>query len=319
LIRTLLDISKLDGGGIEARREPVAVEDLFADLGREFAGQADAKGLVLRHVPSSLLVESDRTLLASVLRNLVSNAVRYTARGTVLIGVRRAGADQALICVHDTGPGIAEADRQRIFEEFQRASTDREGLGLGLAIVRRTASLLGHEVIVRSTPGRGSLFAVRVPVLGWAERCAAAPRTVAARPSLGPAQVLVVDNDPAVLAATAALLQRWGLKAIGAADVAEAQARCAAAPDAVIMDFRLEKGVLGDAAYQCLCAGWQSRPPAILLTAESGAQTQAAARRMDAHRLLKPPAPAALRALLADCLATGRRDARQGERVSTTG
>jgi Na+/proline symporter/CheY-like chemotaxis protein/nitrogen-specific signal transduction histidine kinase len=318
LIRTLLDISKLDGGGIQPCREPLAVNDLIVDLVREFSLQAHAKGLILRHVPSSVMVESDRALLASILRNLVSNAVRHTASGKVLIGVRRAG-DQAMICVHDTGPGISKADQLRIFDEFQRVSADRNGLGLGLAIVRRTAMLLGHEVILHSRPGRGSLFAVRLPVLGHAPCNAAAPRSRLPSRSLGPARILVVDNDPAVLTAMTALLERWGLTAIAAANAAEARTLCAAAPDAVIMDYRLDEAISGDAAYQLLCTVWHRRPPAILLTAEAGAETQAAAGRMGAHRLLKPPAPAALRALLSDCLAHGQEEARQDNSLSATG
>ncbi|MEM6267348.1 MAG: PAS-domain containing protein, partial [Pseudomonadota bacterium] len=136
LIRTLLDISKLDSGGIKPKLEAVALDHVFEEIEREFAVQAQAKGISLRRVRTSAWVKTDRTLLTSVLRNLVSNAIRYTQEGGVLLGVRRSAGDTLLVCVHDTGRGIAPQDIERIFDEFQRGpSTDREGLGLGLAIV----------------------------------------------------------------------------------------------------------------------------------------------------------------------------------------
>lgn len=317
LIRTLLDISRLDGGGIEPRMEAIAVNDLLDDIVREFAVQARAGGIALRHVPSSAWVHSDRTLLASVLRNLVSNAVRYTASGTVLIGVRRAGAD-VLLCVYDTGPGIALADQDRIFDEFHRASADREGLGLGLAIVRRTARLLGTPVGLTSRVGRGSVFTVRTPVLRWGRQPDLSPRTAPSSP-LGGARVLVVDNDTAALSATTALLGKWGLVALGSTGLVEALTQSPAAPDVVIMDFQLDDGARGHRVYQQLCAAWGAEPPAILLTAEASAETEQAAQVMSAHRLLKPPAPAALRALIADAIARARRPDDQVEAASAAG
>lgn len=305
LIRTLLDISKLDGGGITPKNEPLAVGELLDDIAREFAVQARAKGIDLRHVATSVWVTSDRGLLSSVLRNLVSNAVRYTDKGKVLIGVRRAGHEIEL-CVHDTGPGIAAGDQERIFDEFQRASGDREGLGLGLAIVRRTSRLLGTPVRLHSEPGKGSLFAVRLPVLERAGRAAPARRSAPAS-ALGHARVLVVDNDPSALSAMLALLKRWGLAALGASSLAQARDRCPDAPDATIMDYRLDGDERGDATYLALCDAWGCHPPAILLTAEAGEETEQAARHMQANRLLKPPAPAALRALVADAIGKARR------------
>lgn len=307
LIRALLDISKLDSGGVVAAPEPVALDQLFEDVAREFALQAQARGLRLRRVSTSVWVMADRALLTSVVRNLVSNAVRYTASGGVLIGVRRRG-EAVLICVHDTGRGIAPADIERIFGEFERGtSTDREGLGLGLAIVRRAARLLGITIETRSEVGRGSRFALTIPVL----RRETAPARMAAlvrRPGrLGEAAVLVVDNDPSALAATAALLGKWGLTVTCAASgAAAAAAAMPHAPDIAIMDYRLDGTERGDAAYAMLCAGWGARPPVILLTAEGSDETEAAAARMGANRLLKPSSPAALRALIATCLAQAR-------------
>ena len=306
LIRVLLEISKLDSGGVVPKPEPVALDQLFEDIAREFALQAQAKGLRLERARTTAWVMADRALLTAVLRNLMSNAVRYTEAGGVLIGVRRRGGE-ALICIHDTGRGIAPDDIERIFGEFERGvSTDREGLGLGLAIVRRAGRLLGVEIETASVPGRGSRFALALPVLRR-EAAAPAASTSATRPGqLGEARVLVVDNDPAALAATAALLGKWGLEVTCAASLAEAQARLPAAPDIAIMDYRLDGAERGDATYAALCDLWGERPPAILLTAEASEETELAAARMGANRLLKPSSPAALRALIATALAQGR-------------
>ncbi len=300
LIRALLDISKLDGSGIEPKLEPVAVDRVFDEIVREFAVQADTKGLKLRRVHTSAWVLSDRALLGSVLRNLVSNAIRYTEEGTVLLGVRRA-SEGIRISVTDSGRGIAEGDIGRIFDEFQRAgSTDREGLGLGLAIVRRIARLLEVEIRTRSRPGAGSIFEIEMPLLHWEQ----SRRSQRADPSgnrLASARVLIVDNDPAVLRATAALVERWGLLPLCATSQTDALAH--GPPSIVAMDYRLHGDERGDAVYETLCEHWETRPPAILLTAESGEETERAARAMGAHLLLKPPSPAALRALLSTCLA----------------
>lgn len=302
LIRALLDISKLDSGGIEPKLEPVSLGQVFEEVAREFAVQAEAKGLTLKLVDTSAWTLTDRALLTSVLRNLVSNAVRYTQSGGVLMGVHRAG-DRVLLCVHDTGRGIASEDLGRIFDEFQRgSSTDREGLGLGLAIVRRITRLLDLHVETVSELGRGSRFALHMPVLHWRSSRRATPPKASVRP-LANASVLAVDNDPAALAASTALLGKWGLDVVCAGSLAEARTVSPQAPDIVMMDFRLDGEERGDQVYAQLCALWGRSPPAILLTAEASEETEAAARAMGANRLLKPSSPAALRALISDCLA----------------
>ena len=319
LIRVLLEISKLDSGAVVPVPEPIALDQLFEDVAREFVLQAQAKGLRLKRARTTVWVMADRALLTAVLRNLMSNAVRYTSRGGVLLGVRRRG-ERAAICIHDTGRGIAPEDIERIFGEFERgASTDREGLGLGLAIVRRSARLLGVEVETTSVPGCGSRFALAMPVL----RRAAAPAAPAAMArttgQLGAARVLVLDNDAAVLAAMSTLLGKWGLKVVCAASLAEACALMPDAPDIAIMDYRLDGAERGDATYDALAERWGARPPVILLTAEASDETEAAATRMGAHRLLKPASPAALRALIATALAQGPADAAQALAESASG
>ena len=268
-------------------------------------------------VPSSAWVASDRALLASVLRNLVSNAIRYTESGGVVVGARRSGGD-ILLSVVDTGPGIAAQDRDRIFEEFQRVAGDKEGLGLGLAIVRRTAALLELPITIETIEGRGSSFAVRIPVLRWGAK----PRRLrTGQPGAlpGTARIAVVDNDPSALAATTALLGKWQLEVGAATDLPSLLEAFPHAPDVAIMDYRLDDGATGDAVFEQACRHWGQRPPAILLTAEAGAETEQAARRMGAHRLLKPSSPAALRALMADAIARAKRGEDQVGAASTTG
>ena len=220
LIRALLDISKLDAGGIEPKIEEVALDKVLEEIEREFAVQAAAKGLRLRRAPTTAWVETDRALLTSVLRNLASNAIRYTDQGGLLVGVRRNGSD-VRVCVVDSGRGIAPEDRDAIFEEFNRGtSTDREGLGLGLAIVRRTTRLLGLHVETSSELGSGSEFALHMPVIRWAKATRTQPSRKPVQP-FGEAKVLVVDNDRSALTATSALLGKWGLSAVCAASMSE--------------------------------------------------------------------------------------------------
>lgn len=320
LIRALLDISKLDSGGVQPRLESVAVDQVFDEIIGEFSVQAQAKSLELRRVRTSAWVNTDRALLTSIVRNLVSNAIRYTQRGRVLLGVRRMGAKGAggiQVCVHDTGRGIAPEDRAAIFDEFNRgSSSDREGLGLGLAIVRRTARLLDIHVETTSQLGTGSRFALHMTPIAWRTPCAPVATTVAGH-GLAPANVLVIDNDPAVLTATSVLLEKWGLGVTCAASQAKAETLCPAAPDMVVMDYRLNGDERGDAVYLALCEYWQQRPPAILLTAEASQETEVAAQTMGATRLLKPSSPAALRALISKCIADNEMKAQSAAQSAT--
>ncbi|AWJ89878.1 histidine kinase [Azospirillum baldaniorum] len=177
LLNAILDISKLESGVVEPKTANVALFALFDQLEAEFTGIAENKGLRLRVVPTDLSVRTDPFLLERILRNLLTNAVRYTEQGGVLMGCRRRG-DSVWIEVYDTGRGIAEADRRRIFEEFvqlDRPDRDRsEGIGLGLAIVDRLARLLGHPLELRSVEGRGTVFAVGVPLVSSLQETVAA-------------------------------------------------------------------------------------------------------------------------------------------------
>src|SRR5690606_3656450 len=243
LLTALLNLSKLEAGGVRPAVAPLALGGLFDELAREFAPVARAKGLTLTAAPSSLWIASDRDLLRSMLQNLVANAIRYTDRGRVLIGARRDG-ERVRILVCDTGRGIAEADRQAVFGEFVRlpgAPVDEPGAGLGLAIVQKLSDLLSHPLSLASHVGRGTTFRVIVPRV-VVPRVSGAPEPEITPndlrlPLIG-LRVLCVDNEPAILDALTALLDRWGAQAVTARSVAEA--RAAVGPfDAALVDLHL--------------------------------------------------------------------------------
>lgn len=297
LLRALLDISRLDGGKTKIDAERFPLSQAFAEIANEFEMQAEVKGLALSVLPTNLWLETDRGLFISILQNLVTNAVRYTESGRILVGARRRG-EEAEIFVLDQGPGIPAADLNRIFDEFTRLSGSRgdEGLGLGLAIVRRIAAMLGTEVMVTSKAGSGSRFYFRLPVVaeGLMPRSASAKRSgdVVARAG----HVLCVDNDSRSLEAVGSLLSRWGFSVTEASDPSGVSLD--QPPDLIIMDYRLDDGLTGDIAIERLREKWEKKPPAILLTAEDTFETKAAAERTGASRLIKPVSPPALRALI---------------------
>jgi CheY-like chemotaxis protein len=297
LLRTLLNVSRLDAGGIvpEPSRFPVA--DLLSDLSRAFAPLAAEKGLRLRTRSTDALLETDRSLLHSLLQNLVGNAIRYTPNGTVLIAARRQGS-MVRIEVRDSGPGIAEADQARIFREFERlpGSGDR-GVGLGLAIVERTARLLGASLSLRSAPGRGATFAVALPVA----RGALFPlpdRQPRHRHGAG-LRLLAVDDDPAVRDGMAALLRAAGYRVETAADARSARQQAAAAPPAIaLLDLHLGDGPDG----LWLAREIRSLAPAahlLMVTASPGTVDPAEAARLGLTLLAKPVDPDRLLAAIA--------------------
>lgn len=296
LLTALLNLSKLEAGGVQPAVAPLALGGLFDELAREFAPLARAKGLTLKVAPSALWIASDRDLLRSMLQNLVANAIRYTDRGRVLIGARRDG-ERVQILVSDTGRGIAEADRQAVFGEFVRlpgAPVDEPGAGLGLAIVQKLSDLLGHPLSLASRVGRGTTFRVAVP------RAAARsePETVIddRRLPLAGLRVLCVDNEPAILDALTALLDRWGAQAVTARSVADA--RAAVGPfDAALVDLHLgDDEPDGLAAVDGLRARGVRRIALVTADTRDGLKEKAAAA--GAVLLPKPVKPAALKAFL---------------------
>ncbi|GGE46280.1 two-component sensor [Marinicauda pacifica] len=301
LLRALLDISRLDAGGVTPNLSVFSLGLLIEDTANQFAPRAAAKGVELTSVANRLSVYSDRGLMTSVLQNLVSNAVRYTETGRVLVGARRS-ADAVTLCVYDTGPGIGEDERERVFREFERGSrSTREdrGLGLGLAIVDRIVKRLGHPIRVQSEVGHGTCFQVVIPrASGRAARTNAGSRRAGA--SLDGLRVLYVEDDPGVLEAGVDAMRRWGCEVEGVPGGKEAMdAFGGNAPDVAVLDYQLEEDETGPELYERLCLQWGVRPPGLLATAERGAAVRDAAARSALDVLSKPLAPAALRASLA--------------------
>lgn len=247
LLRALLDVSRLDAGGIVPRSDLFDVGILIDELVAEFAPSATERGLTLHAHPGRFMVETDRSLMRSILQNFLSNAVRHTASGRVWIGSRRRGS-QVLIEVRDTGSGIAERDHAGIFLEFARLETPGSGgggVGLGLAIVERTARLLGVSLSLRSAVNRGSTFAVSIPIAAGEWPIHFTGPVLELLPALNVAglEILCLDNDPLVLEALGVALRARGCVPLLTATADQAIAQAATAPPAAaLIDFHLGNG-----------------------------------------------------------------------------
>lgn len=294
LLDALLDITRYDAGNVELSVKSFAVGDIFPQVEAEIRPLAEQKGLRFRIVPSSLYVRSDQGLLDRVIQNLLFNAVRYTEYGGILLGCRRRNGT-VRIEVWDTGPGIPEDDRDRIFREFVQLGNparDRtKGLGLGLAIVSRIARLLGHRVGVRSCVGRGSVFSIEVP-LGETSTPSALVKAngYAAKPSASKV-ALVVDDDQDVRASIRTLLALEGFTVFTAADWDDAvrvTARWVDGPDVIISDYRLPGGINGFEVIRRLRAIFDDQIPAVLLTGNPPRQVERQAKAMNCRVLHKP-------------------------------
>lgn len=309
ILGSLLDISRMESGQLEVRVRDFALGPLLQVMRHNFGILAESRGLRLSAVDTRCVVRSDEALLRRILQNFLSNAIRYTRQGRIVIGCRRQG-QQLRIEVHDQGPGIPESLQHEIFEEFRRLDEghgDDRGAGLGLAIVERLGRLLGHEIGLRSQLGRGSVFWVCVP-LGDP---GAVPQIAASAQTGDPDQdaplqgmnAWYVEDDPQSCTAMRALLQRWGCSVPLAGGPAEALALAAPgeAPQLVLLDVRLGQ-LHGPDVYAQLCQRWGQSPPVILVTAERDGML----RRQSAERgwgfLAKPVRPPALRALMSQML-----------------
>jgi Na+/proline symporter/signal transduction histidine kinase len=299
----LLDISRLDSGAMKPEIVGFRIDDLLRQLEVEFAPLAREKGLELRFVPCSLAVQSDRRLLRRLLQNLVSNAIKYTLTGRVLVGCRR--RDGFLrIDVYDTGMGIPESKRQAVFQEFHRLDRGAKvarGLGLGLSIVERIARVLDHRLSLVSMLGRGSQFSVEVPLsVASPLREMEHDNRELDRVGLSGVAVLCIDNDLAILDGMESLLAGWGCRVLKGPDLESAikvieQARVV--PDGVLVDYHLDQGN-GIEAIRNLRSRFGADVTAILITADRSPHVRAEARANDIQVLNKPVKPAALRALL---------------------
>lgn len=301
LFDELLDISKLDAGYVRPSPAHFQAQRLLDALHARYAPLAKAKGLEFRIRPSNDVLCSDPSLLERVLGNLVSNAIRYTARGGVLVGCRKRGSN-VLISVWDTGIGIPPEQRERIFEEFFQIGNPerdrRKGLGLGLAIAQRTARLLNASIELRSELGRGSVFSVTVP-RGDESAIEEAPPP-ASGDALTGCSVLVIDDEVSILDAMKELLTRWGCEPIvarSAAQVVALSRERSLKPALIVADYRLEDSTTGAEAVAELRRHFGRELPALLITGDVAPERLAAAKQSGLHVLHKPLRPAQLRAM----------------------
>lgn len=312
LFGELLDITRIDTGGVEVQPAPVRMRDLFARLRLHFEPTAFEKGLMLSFHGERHVAQADPVLLERVLRNLVSNAIRYTDDGGVLVSCRPFQG-RLRVQVWDSGIGIAEASLPRIFDEFFQVHGtralephQRKGLGLGLAIVKRLAALMDAPLGVRSRVGHGTVFTLEVPV-GKAGR-SPEPEPGSAKAPLGLTLqgrlMIVVEDEAAVREGLVVVLQAWGASVLSFDTVAALESwlatQPATRPDLALVDFRLPEGRTGIDALVALRAHWPgARLPAIMVTGSSlgGHEDQALAH--DYHLLIKPVLPNKLRAMIA--------------------
>jgi two-component system, sensor histidine kinase len=312
LFSELLDITRIDTGGVEVHPRHFEVADILRKLRLHFEPTAFEKGLALRLRGGSRVVQADPLLVERILRNLVSNAIRYTNDGTVLVGARRRG-DKVLLQVWDTGVGIRPEERVRIFEEFyQVPNTDavephqRKGLGLGLAIVKRLADLMAAPLTVASQPGRGTVFTLELPA-GKAPRVEQV--TVPGKGPLGLTLdgklIVVVEDEPVVRSGLEVLLKGWGASIASFDSVAQSRAWALATdpelvkPDLLIVDYRLENGLNGVDAIKSLRARFGAAVPAIIVTGSTMSGHEKEAQEGNFHLLIKPVVPNKLRAMIA--------------------
>jgi signal transduction histidine kinase len=297
MLDTLLDFSRIEAGVVEPQMQSFHLQPLLNKIENELAPQADAKGIIYRSRETDAAVHSDPALVGLILRNLVSNAIRYTERGGVLVGCRGRG-DELLVEVWDTGIGIEPSQHQAIFREFHQlgnAERDRrKGLGLGLAIAQGLARALGQQLSLVSKPGRGTVFKLSLPVA----RIGVAAGSAEAAPSAANVfdlRVLVIDDDESVRTGMRQLLGAWGCECDAADSIEEAQALARAHPPGlVISDYRLRELRTGAEAIAALRAELGAALPALLITGDTAPQRLREARATGVPLLHKPVLPSEL-------------------------
>jgi signal transduction histidine kinase/CheY-like chemotaxis protein len=309
LFSALLDISKLDAGATTVNITVFPVAQLLAHAETTFAGAAREKKLSFRALPSDAWVKSDFILLQQIVFNMVQNALRYTRSGGVLVGCRKRG-DRLRIEVWDSGVGIPPDQHDKIFGEFYRlGEPDRDrraGLGLGLAIVDRLCRLLDHPIEVRSTVGKGSVFAVTVPLAPADKRAIEASIVPRAQPSLvNDKLVLVIDDDPLVLEGMSGIFRKWGCRVITADSDSKALKAAAEQddlPDLIISDYHLANGRTGIETIEWLRGEMSAPIPAFLISGDTDPATLHEAKVKGFQLLHKPVNPMALRAMFSQAV-----------------
>lgn len=311
MLGTLLDFSKVDAGVVTPRPHPFALQPVLDRLVQEFTPEAQVHGLSLRSHPTPAVALADMALVERIVRNLLSNALRYTERGGVLVGCRLRGArgERVVIEVWDTGVGIPRHQHKAIFQEFHQlgnAERDRrKGLGLGLAIVDGLARAMSVSVTVASVPGRGSVFRLVLP--RSRDAVMPVPSPLAYEGDLGGARVLVVDDDEAVRSAMADLLTQWGAWCEVAESGPEAEALLARfMPQVVLADYRLRGPSNGREVIERVRLHARRAIPGVLVTGDTSAERLREAQASGAVLLHKPVPAAQLHAVLADLLRVER-------------
>ncbi|MEQ1889047.1 MAG: ATP-binding protein [Alphaproteobacteria bacterium] len=306
MLGSLLDISKIDSGVIVPDLRDYRISDIFNDLRGDFLRLAREKNIDFVIVPSSRIVHTDRIMIDAILRNLLSNAVRYTRQGKIVLGCRAAG-QTVRIEVRDSGIGIPEDQIDSIFDEFYQIGApdrdSRQGIGLGLSIVRGYARLMGSPLGVRSWPGAGSVFSIEIPLGNSAAEEAA--RRGESRDGIGwnlqGCRVLLIEDDAQALEALEKLLGVWGMHVLGArggVEAAERLARDRFSPEIVITDYRLRDSETGVTAIDLIRPIVGENIPVIFVTGDSITDVRAALGPRFAHLLQKPVAPGKLRVLI---------------------
>ncbi len=304
LLDALLDISRLDAGGLPVELRTVALHQVVEPLLRQYSPEAERKGLSLAGHGLGQHVVTDPTLLGRVVSNLLANAIKFTDRGAVEV---RADDDGSAVRLHivDTGSGIESGNLDRVFDEFfqeHNPNRDRsQGIGLGLAICRRICDLLQHPIALRSTPGKGTEVTITLPIGDAAERAADAPAEQQGLDSAAAQRVLVVEDDLLVAEALAELFDRWQWDARMEADAETALAvldRAEFVPDAVISDLRLPGAMDGLQLVSRIRERYGDRLPCVIVTGDTDPQRLAEVRAAGVRVLFKPLQPARLRSAL---------------------
>lgn len=308
ILSDLLDIARLEHDQVQPHIRHFCVAEVLDDLVNEFRACAEEKGLALKYVPSRLGVSSDPHLLGRIIRNFLANACRYTQQGGICLGVRRRGSESVVIEVWDTGSGIPQHEFQRIFQEFQqlnaRQAGQGQGVGLGLAIVERISQHLQHPLGVRSRPGRGSCFSVRLPL---AEMTFDKPSKIEKPTHTHEFEgllALVIDNEPSILSGMALVLENWGIKCETASDL-DSALMSQTMPDMLLVDLHLDNQVTGVDVIHQLRQHWKNpHLPAVIISADRSPEWQHRLNQARIPLLHKPVRPARLRALLQSVMET---------------
>ncbi len=309
LLGSLLNIGQLDAGKIEPATGTFQISSVLSRLDIQFAHRAREKGLELRVVPSKLAVVSDRVLLERILSNLVSNAIRYTNVGRVLVGCRRRG-QQLRIIVADTGIGIADQHHEAIFEEFYRVSDSQasatHSLGLGLNIARRLSDILGHPLGLESTVGKGTSFHVDLPIGNvWHSGTGESEISERIGGEFAGLCCLVLEDDKMLREALMGMLERWGLSVVTIDDfdhAANAVKSLAEQPDIILTDYRLRGRIQGTDLVAEISDVLEKPCPALVMTAETAPEVVEGIRAQGFPLLIKPVSPPALRVVMHNLL-----------------